>query len=350
VARLGGDEFAVILPDINRSRIEMIAQHIINVLNNPFILDQNKVEHYISASIGIVLYPNDGIDIESLMKHADQAMYKAKLEGRSRFCYFTRSMQFEAFEKMILTHHLRNALANNELLVYYQPILDLSRGCIVKAEALLRWKNPERGMIEPSIFIPLAEESGLIQEIGEWVFEQVCFDIKQWHNTFGHIIQVSVNVSPVQFKYFNKHSWSERLSQLELPGNSINVEITEGLLLKDASNVKDRLLEYRNAGIEVSIDDFGTGFSSLSYLKKFDIDYLKIDRSFISNLISNATDRALVEAIIVMAHKLDISTIAEGIETSEQQDLLIQFGCDYAQGFYYSSAISAVEFQRLLVK
>lgn len=350
VARLGGDEFAVILPDINRSRIEMIAQHIINVLNKPFILDQNKVEHYISASIGIVLYPNDGIDIESLMKHADQAMYKAKLEGRSRFCYFTRSMQFEAFEKMILTHHLRNALANNELLVYYQPILDLSRGCIVKAEALLRWKNPERGTIEPSIFIPLAEESGLIQEIGEWVFEQVCYDIKQWHNTFGHIIQVSVNVSPVQFKYFNKHSWSERLSQLELPGNSINVEITEGLLLKDASNVKDRLLEYRNAGIEVSIDDFGTGFSSLSYLKKFDIDYLKIDRSFISNLISNATDRALVEAIIVMAHKLDISTIAEGIETSEQQDLLIQFGCDYAQGFYYSNAISAEEFQRLLVK
>ncbi|MDO9310266.1 MAG: EAL domain-containing protein, partial [Nitrosomonas sp.] len=149
--------------------------------------------------------------------------------------------------------------------------------------------------------------------------------------------------------YFSNHSWSASLAQIGLPGNSINVEITEGLLLKDASNVKDRLLEYRNAGIEVSIDDFGTGFSSLSYLKKFDIDYLKIDRSFISNLINNETDRALVEAIIVMAHKLDINTIAEGVETMEQQDLLIQFGCDYAQGFYYSEAISVLEFEKLLV-
>ncbi|MEQ1816518.1 MAG: EAL domain-containing protein [Nitrosomonas sp.] len=349
VARLGGDEFAVILPDISRSRIETIAQHIIQILNESFILDHDQVEQYISTSIGIVLYPQDGVDIESLMKHADQAMYKAKTEGRGRFCYFTRSMQYEAFEKMILTHHLRGALANNELQVYYQPILDLFCKRIIKAEALLRWKHPERGMIEPSIFIPLAEESGLIQEIGEWVFQQVCFDIKHWFNVFGYLIQVSVNVSPIQFKYFSNHSWSASLAQIGLPGNSINVEITEGLLLKDASNVKDRLLEYRNAGIEVSIDDFGTGFSSLSYLKKFDIDYLKIDRSFISNLINNETDRALVEAIIVMAHKLDINTIAEGVETIEQQDLLIQFGCDYAQGFYYSEAISMEAFEKLLV-
>ena len=349
VARLGGDEFAVILPDISRSRIETIAQHIIQILNESFILDHDQVEQYISTSIGIVLYPQDGVDIESLMKHADQAMYKAKMEGRGRFCYFTRSMQYEAFEKMILTHHLRGALANNELQVYYQPILDLFCKRIIKAEALLRWKHPERGMIEPSIFIPLAEESGLIQEIGEWVFQQVCFDIKHWFNVFGYLIQVSVNVSPIQFKYFGNHSWSASLAQIGLPGNSINVEITEGLLLKDASNVKDRLLEYRNAGIEVSIDDFGTGFSSLSYLKKFDIDYLKIDRSFISNLINNETDRALVEAIIVMAHKLDINTIAEGVETIEQQDLLIQFGCDYAQGFYYSEAISMEAFEKLLV-
>lgn len=350
VARLGGDEFAVILPEVNRLRIEIIAQHIISILNKPFILDQNKVEHYISTSIGIVLYPEDGVDLESLMKHADQAMYKAKLEGRSRFCYFTRSMQFEAHEKMVLTNSLRQALAHNELQVYYQPILDLSCKRIFKAEALLRWKHPERGNLAPSIFIPLAEESGLIKEIGEWVFAQVCSLIKHLYKEFGYIIQISINVSPIQFKYFNKPSWSDKLSQLGLPGNSINVEITEGLLLKDVPDVKDRLLEYRNAGIEVSIDDFGTGFSSLSYLKKFDIDYLKIDRSFISNLINNDTDRALVEAIIVMAHKLDINTIAEGVETMEQQDLLIQFGCDYAQGFYYSSAIPVEEFEKLVAK
>lgn len=349
VARLGGDEFAIILPDITRPRIEMIAQNIIVALNKPFILDQNKVEHFISTSIGIVLYPADGLDLENLMKHADQAMYKAKLEGRSRFCYFTRSMQFEAYEKMTLTHHLRSALANDELQVYYQPILDLSSKRIIKAEALLRWKHSSRGMIDSSMFIPIAEESGLINEIGNWVFMQACSLIKRWRDEFGYIIQISVNVSPIQFKYFNKYSWSEKLSQLGLPGNCINVEITEGLLLKDTSDVKDRLLEYRNAGIEVSIDDFGTGFSSLSYLKRFDIDYLKIDRSFISNLINNETDRALVEAIIVMAHKLDIYTIAEGVESKEQQDLLIQFGCDYAQGFYYSPAIRTGEFERLLV-
>jgi diguanylate cyclase (GGDEF)-like protein/PAS domain S-box-containing protein len=348
VARLGGDEFAVILPDITKPRIEMIAQNIIAALNKPFILDQNKVEHFISTSIGIVLYPADGLDLESLMKHADQAMYKAKIEGRSRFCYFTRSMQFEAYEKMTLTHQLRSALAKNELQVHYQPILDLSSKRIIKAEALLRWNHANRGLIDSSIFIPIAEESGLINEIGNWVFMQACALIKRWLDEFGTIIQISVNVSPIQFKYFNKYAWSEKLNELGLPGNCINVEITEGLLLKDTADVKDRLLEYRNAGIEVSIDDFGTGFSSLSYLKRFDIDYLKIDRSFISNLINNETDRALVEAIIVMAHKLDIFTIAEGVESKEQQDLLIQFGCDYVQGFYYSPAIQTDEFERLL--
>lgn len=348
LARLGGDEFALVLPDANRSRIEMVAQQIISTLAKPIVLDQNKIKHYISTSIGIVLYPEDGIDIESLMKHADQAMYKAKLEGRGRFCYFTRSMQLEACEKMILTNYLRQALAHNELQVYYQPILNLSERCISKAEALLRWEHSECGMIAPSIFIPLAEESGLIQEIGEWVFKQVCHQIKLWYEELGYIIQISVNVSPVQFKYFNKHTWTNKLSQFGLPGNSINVEITEGLLLKDVSDVKDRLLEFRNAGIEVSIDDFGTGFSSLSYLKKFDIDYLKIDRSFVSNLIGNDTDRALVEAIIVMAHKLDIYTIAEGVETKEQQELLVQIGCDYAQGFYYSPAIPVEEFKQLV--
>lgn len=349
VARLGGDEFAVILPDINKLRIEVIALHIIQELEKPFKLDQDKVDCYISSSIGIVLYPEDGTDIESLMKHADQAMYKAKLDGRNRFCYFTLSMQQEANEKMALTRDLRQALQRNELQVYYQPILELTSGRIIKAEALLRWNHPQRGMISPSIFIILAEESGLILEIGEWAFQQSVVLIEQWRKEFGYIIQVSVNVSPVQFKQINARPWSRYLTQLGLPGSSINVEITEGLLLKDTLSVKDRLLEYRNSGIEVSIDDFGTGFSSLSYLKKFDIDYLKIDRSFINQLIDNATDRALVEAIIVMAHKLDIKTIAEGVEKKEQQDLLMYFGCDYVQGFLYSTPIPAEAFRKLII-
>ncbi len=350
IARLGGDEFAVILPDINKMRIDIIAQDIIEIMNKAFRFNQNDVEYYISTSVGIVLFPDDGDSIESLMKHADQAMYKAKSNGRNRFCYFTRSMQQEAHEKMILTNNLRQALRRNELQVYYQPIIELSNKNILKAEALLRWKHPEFGLIDPAVFIPLAEGNGLIQEIGEWVFEQACLRIEQWFKKFGYIVQLSVNVSPVQFKNSNKQPWYEKLSKLGLPGNSINVEITEGSLLKDSSHVKDRLLQFRNTGIEVSIDDFGTGFSSLSYLQKFDIDYLKIDRAFIRNLLTNDTDRALVEAIIVMAHKLGINTIAEGVETKEQQDMLIQINCDYVQGFYYSHAISAEEFEKLLVK
>jgi len=352
VARLGGDEFAVILTDYadNHLYVETLARKVIQEVNKPFNFSQSEISHYISTSIGIASYPQDGVDMKSLIKHADQAMYEAKLQGRSRFCYFTASMQQEAHEKMLLIHDLRQAIANNELHVYYQPILELSSGCIVKAEALLRWKHPLRGMISPATFIPLAEESGLIVEIGEMVFKRSIALIDQWRQEYGHIIQISVNVSPIQFKYMNSGRWFDLLSQMGLPGNCINMEITEGLLLKDSSVVQGYLLEFHNNGIEVSIDDFGTGFSSLSYLKKFDIDYLKIDRSFINQLIDNATDRALVEAIIVMAHKLDIKTIAEGVETKEQQDLLIHFGCDYVQGFLYSIPIAQQAFGQLLVE
>jgi diguanylate cyclase (GGDEF)-like protein/PAS domain S-box-containing protein len=349
VARLGGDEFAVIVSNSGNSLpVETVARQIIRKLNKPFNFNQNRIDYYISTSIGIVSYPRDGVDMKSLMKHADQAMYAAKLEGRNRFCYFTPSMQQEAHEKMVLVHDLRQAIGNNELHVYYQPILELSGGRIVKAEALLRWKHPKRGMISPAVFIPLAEESGLILEIGEMVFRRSIDLINQWRQRLGYILQVSVNMSPIQFRFMNNYHWLHNLVQLGLPGNCINVEITEGLLLKDSSVVQEYLLEFRNNGIEVSIDDFGTGFSSLSYLKKFDIDYLKIDRSFISQLMDNATDRALVEAIIVMAHKLDIKTIAEGVETKEQRDLLVHFGCDYVQGFLYSEPVTGEIFEELL--
>lgn len=350
VARLGGDEFAVILSDlVDNQQVERIAAQIIQNLNRPFNFNQSRTNYYISTSIGIVFYPQDGTDMKKLMKHADQAMYAAKLEGRNRFCYFTLSMQREAHEKMMLIHDLRQAIANNELQVYYQPILELSSGLPIKAEALVRWKHPRRGMISPSIFIPLAEESGLILEIGEMVFKQSIALIDQWQKRLGHMIQISVNMSPIQFKFMNKFTWLDELTQLGLPGSCINVEITEGLLLKDSSIVQEYLLEFRNNGIEVSIDDFGTGFSSLSYLKKFDIDYLKIDHSFINQLLDNETDRTLVEAIIVMAHKLDIKTIAEGVETQAQQDLLIQFGCDYVQGFLYSKPVKERVFEKLLL-
>ena len=351
VARLGGDEFAVILPDIgNKLRTETISQHIIQELSQPLILDKNRINQYISASIGIAFYPEDGINMEVLMKNADMAMYKAKSEGRNRVSQFTPSMQQAAQERILLIHDLRHALERNELQVYYQPILNLADRRIIKAEALLRWKHPHHGMINPAIFIPLAEESGLILQIGEWVFDQCSSKIQQWQKQFGNIIQISVNKSPIQFNQCNKYSWPDKLIRLGLPGNSINVEITEGLLLKNSPNVGTTLKEFGNLGIEISIDDFGTGFSSLSYLKEFDIDYLKIDRSFTSNLNKNKTDHALVEAIILMAHKLDIKTIAEGVETQIQQDLLIELGCDYAQGYFYSPPVPVEEFEKLIMQ
>lgn len=346
VARLGGDEFMVILSNVGQGRLKKVVQDILHALSMPFALSRGQAD-YISASIGITLFPDDALDIASLMKNADQAMYAAKSAGRNRYSFFARSMQQDAQEKHYLSNELRHALVNNELEVYYQPIVD-RLGRIVKAEALLRWNHPDRGMISPIIFIPLAEESGLIHEIGEWVFQETLSIIEKWRNCLGHNIQISVNKSPVQFEGKRNQHWIDELIRSGLPGGCITVEITEGLLIKDSAQVRESLHEYRSNGIEVSIDDFGTGFSALSYLKQFDIDYIKIDRSFVSNICENQSDKALSEAIIVMAHKLGIKTIAEGVETKEQRDMLFGFGCDYFQGYYFSRPVPIAEFEKLL--
>jgi diguanylate cyclase (GGDEF)-like protein/PAS domain S-box-containing protein len=348
IARLGGDEFTIILTDFgSHIHLERIAQDVIDALSTPF--DLGDREHgYISGSIGIALFPDDARDAETLIKHADRAMYQAKANGRRRFSYFTQSMQVQAMEKLALTNDLRNAIANNELEVYYQPIVETASGRITKAEALLRWHHPQRGMISPAVFIPLAEESRLIEEIGNWVFRQVLDGIERCREMYGCEIQVSINKSPIQFEMEAAHDWTRTLEQHPALAGSIAVEITEGLLLRDSEIVKDRLLDYRNRGIEVSIDDFGTGFSALSYLKRFDIDYLKIDRSFVHQLAENASDKALTEAIIVMAHKLGIRVIAEGVETAAQRDLLAGFGCDYLQGYLFSPPVPREEFLTLL--
>lgn len=347
-ARVDGDEFAVILADFgDRLQIDQIAQHLIQAFSQPFELHGND-EVYVTASIGIALFPDDARDIEELIQYSEQAMYRSKESGRNRFNYFTPAIQKDAREKLALTNDLRNALSRNELEVYYQPILDMESGRIDKAEALLRWKHPARGMVSPATFIPLAEESGLILEIGNWVFEQVIARIEHWYNRYGRIIQVSVNKSPAQFGHTAPSPWRERLKSSGLPRNCITVEITEGLLIKDSLIVKQQLEEFHHNGIEVSIDDFGTGFSALSYLKQFDIDYLKIDRSFVMNLITDDSDKALVKAIITMAHSLQIKTVAEGVETEAQRDILIGFGCDYVQGYLYSRPVPADEFEKLL--
>jgi diguanylate cyclase (GGDEF)-like protein/PAS domain S-box-containing protein len=348
VARLGGDEFTVVLPEYgDRANLERIVQLLIREMAEPFDLSDNDLG-YVSASVGITLYPDDAHNLEELLKHADQAMYVAKAEGRNRYSYFTASMQQEVREKMALIRELRQALARNQLALYYQPIVELQSGAITKAEVLLRWQHPELGMVSPEVFIPLAEESGLIHEIGEWVFRQAIISVKQWQQRLGRTIQLSINKSPLQFERPIEPSWSQQLSEQGLQGNSITVEITEGSLLSQSQRLQEQLLEYHRAGIEVSIDDFGTGFSALSYLHRFDIDYLKIDRSFVMDLEENHAHSALTEAIIVMAHKLKIKTIAEGVESEQQRDMLVRFGCDYVQGYLYSRPVPAAEFEQLL--
>ena len=348
VARLGGDEFTAILTELDDlAHIEPIAQKINTALAAPFRVGGDVV--YLSASIGITLYPNDATRPEHLIRNADQAMYVAKNCGRNQFSYFTPSMQREAHSRLRLIADLRKALANDQLKVHYQPVVDLFTGRIVKAEALLRWEHPRLGMLESLRFISFAEEAGLITEIGDWVFMEAAKRAQQWSALLGAPFQVSVNKSPVQFlSRTTQVSWPDYLRKLGLNGNNVSVEITEGVLLNASPVVVDKLLQYRDAGIQVAIDDFGTGYSSMAYLKKFDIDYLKIDQSFIHDMTTNDTDRAIVRSVTAMAHELGMQVIAEGIETAEQRALLMDANCDFGQGFLFSKAVPAEEFEQAL--
>lgn len=349
-ARLGGDEFTVILTLLNDpGHLEAIVQKILNKLAQPFHLG-NEVA-YVSASIGITLYPDDAQALEGLIKNADQAMYAAKHAGRNRFHYFTQSLQESAQERMRLTADLRSALVAGELRVAFQPVVNLATGRMQKAEALLRWQHPKRGMILPAEFIPLAEETGLISSIGDWVFKESASWAKRWSQQFDAEFQVSINMSPVQFKGSDNiamQDWLRHLQTLGLRGDNMIVEITEGLLSHAHDEITRVLLLFRDAGIQIALDDFGTGYSTLAYLKRFHIDYLKIDRSFVRDLESDAGDMALTKGIIVMAHELGLKVIAEGVETTGQQQLLLAAGCDYAQGELYSKPLAPEKLENLL--
>lgn len=350
LARLGGDEFTVVLPGLDDlGRADRVAQSIVDALAKPFTLRGEDL--YVSASIGITLYPHDAVDIDALLKNADQAMYVAKENGRNGFSYFIASMQHAAQDRQHLIHDLRTALSSGQLEVYFQPIIELATGQIHKAEALLRWHHPLRGMVSPALFIPLAEETGLIHEIGDWVFRESVRFAKRWLNARCDAtpVQISVNKSPRQFVGGNTHQdWIEYLTAIGLPANCIAIEITEGLLLDARSEVIEKLRKFRACGIQISLDDFGTGYSAMAYLKKFHLDYLKIDQSFVRDMQHDPGDQAIVEAIIVMAHKLGLRVIAEGVETPEQRALLTAAGCHYAQGYLFARPMPALEFEALL--
>ncbi|MFZ9036758.1 MAG: putative bifunctional diguanylate cyclase/phosphodiesterase [Gammaproteobacteria bacterium] len=349
VSRLSGDEFTIILGNIDdQLSVQPICQELLDTLAQPFQLDNEKV--FLTASIGVTFYPQDSKDIENLQRNADQAMYAAKAEGSNRFNFFTPELQQRALRKRKMIGDLRKAIDNRQFKIYYQPIVDLSQDKPIKAEALLRWHHPESGMVSPAVFIPIAEETGLISEIGSWVFYNAIEKAGQWRERFNPDFQISINTSSRQWidEAAAMNQWFAHLDELGISGQAISVEITEGLLVDARDKITNRLLDFRDAEIQIAIDDFGTGYSSLSYLKQFDIDYLKIDQSFVRNLDHEQNDLALCEAIIVMAKKLGIKVIAEGVETENQDRLLKEFGCDFGQGYLYSRPVPAPDFEILL--
>lgn len=353
VARLGGDEFVLIMGDVgpaDLNHVEIVAQKALDVLKQPFQLAHDLA--YISASLGIAIYPDDATTIEDLMKSVDQAMYASKQKGGQCFTYFTARMQQVAQHRMQLSNDLRLAIVQNQLFLEYQPIVELKTGSVYKAEALLRWLHPTRGNISPVEFIPIAEDTRLIQEIGNWVFSEAFKQVMHWRQTLESNFQVAVNKSPIQFHFDEDkaHSWLTLVNQHPSSGQAIVVEITEGLLLDASSEVIQRLKAFQEMGMQVALDDFGTGYSSLSYLKKFDIDYLKIDRSFVANLSEGSDDLILCEAIIMMAHRLGMKVIAEGIETVQQKTLLIRAGCDYGQGFLFAKSLAPKDLEAYVLQ
>ncbi len=347
IARIGGDEFALVLTDIaDCSAAGAMAQEVLQCFEAPATIGYELV--FMSASIGISIYPDDTRSLEDLFKNADQALYAAKASGRNCLHYFTPALEQAAIDRMHLANDLRRAVAEEQFVVHFQPIVELATGRITKAEALIRWRHPTRGMVSPGAFIPLAEETGLIVPLGDWVARRAIEEVARFRRDFDPRFQITVNQSPAQFRgnHFAEIGWIHELPAQGLDGRAIAIEITEGLLLHADPVAKANLLAFRDAGIQIAIDDFGTGYSSLAYLRRFDIDTLKIDRSFVADLEGVGLD--ICEAIIVMAHRLGLEVVAEGVETERQRDILRDIGCDYVQGFLYAPALPADAFEAML--
>lgn len=345
LSRFGGDEFVILLDDITGITEAIdLAEHISQTLQQPFLLNQDEV--FISASIGIVLSSTGGDQPGSFLRNADIALYHAKAKGKAGYEVFDAQMHTEAVERLQIETDLRRALEREELEVYYQPVVDLGTCQITGFEALVRWRHPVHGMLSPVRFIPIAEEAGLIVKLGWWVFRQACLQMREWQQQFTHCqsMEMSINLSSKQFLQPDLFEQIESiLAQTELSRSCLKLEITESLLMSGGEATQEKLKRLNEAGIRLSIDDFGTGYSSLSYLHRFPIHTLKIDRSFISRIGSAENSRGIVEAIIVLAHKLGMTVVAEGIETEDQFKQLQIFGCEQAQGYLFSPAVPAAQ-------
>ncbi|WP_427501557.1 putative bifunctional diguanylate cyclase/phosphodiesterase [Methylomonas sp. MED-D] len=349
VTRLGGDEFALLLEDLSHPQdAALVATEIIEALSDPWRLS-NGVEVRIGVSVGISLFPEHGETSEELLQHADAALYRAKNEGRGNFRYFSEDLTEAAKRRINLESLLRRAITKAELRVHYQPQVDLRTGAIIGAEALLRWQNSDEGMIPPSQFISVAEETGLIGEIGEWVLLEVCRQGKHWLEAGIPPLTLAVNLSPYQFRHGDiVASVVAILNETGFPAERLELELTESTLMARESETVDILRQLRFLGVRLAIDDFGTGYSSLAYLKRFPLDTLKIDKSFIDDIPQLEDDNEIAAAIIGMAHTLRLKVLAEGVETEEQLNFLKEHGCDFYQGYYKSPAVPAETFVGLL--
>lgn len=349
IARWGGDEFTLLLPKIkNQEELQNIAERILSVLTVGFEIDNNHL--YVSASMGIAIYPYHGEDKETLIKHADAALYKAKFKGRNNYHFYHPAINSQASELLILENSLHSALEKDEFNLFYQPQVNIITGEIIKMEALLRWRHPQLGLISPDKFIPITEENGLIVPIGEWVLRTACKQNKIWQEALGlpHL-SIAVNLSIRQFQQYDLVSTVKQiLEETEMHPHCLELEITESLAAHNIDFTKSVLNELHDIGVSISIDDFGTGYCSLSYLKNFPINSLKIDKSFVCDLVNNKNDTAITSAIIALAKGLNLSVVAEGVETEEQRNLLRMLECDVMQGYLFSPPVSSDDATKLL--
>jgi diguanylate cyclase (GGDEF)-like protein len=345
ISRQGGDEFIILLNDVRDSdAVSRVAEKIHQRMAEPM-----KVQHHLlttSFSIGVALYPDDGQDFDILLQKADTAMYHAKEAGRNGHRFFTDQMNQKVVEHLTLETQLRRALENREFVLHYQPQIDLQEGTIIGVEALIRWNSPESGLVSPARFIPVAEDSGLIVPIGDWVLGEACRQARQWQEAGLPPFVMAVNLSGVQFKRQDLiNSVINALVLSELDSQWLELELTESILIQDAEATLDSVRRLKALGVKLSVDDFGTGYSSLTYLKRFDVDKLKIDQSFVRDLVSDPEDAAIVRAIIQMAHSLKLRTIAEGVESEEVASLLRVFHCDEIQGYWLARPMPASELE-----
>lgn len=350
VSRQGGDEFIIVLPNLpDAEATAPILIKLMERLREPYDIEGHELTT--SVSVGVAIFPDDGVDSDTLRKKADMAMYKAKSAGRNAYHYFDEQMNIDAVEQLRIRNGLRRALDRQELVLHYQPQIDLRSGAVDGVEALIRWKHPELGMISPARFIPIAEESGLIVPIGQWVLHEACRQAAVWHTTGGAKISVAVNLSALQFKRDDlEQSVIDALRESGIDPALLELELTESILISDTQSVLATVKRLKALGVQLSIDDFGTGYSSLSYLKRFEVDRLKIDQSFVRDLATDREDAAIVHAIIQMASSLGLTTIAEGVEDAAALARLRDYGCHMAQGYFFARPMPADELVAFLAK